>query len=181
MGKKLKENLFKVAAFFEDSYAFMAIRQGLVMMIPLIVVGALSLMLKSLPIAPYQKFIQNIFNGKILEILNYIYSGTFQIYALALAVTTSVSYAMINQKKKTERESMSDCIILAIITLTSLAGHMGLQFEDFSVSELGTTNTFMALFISLVSGWLYFKIRDSRILHIKRPETDVDGVYYNAV
>ncbi len=181
MRESFKENLFRVSTFFDESNAFAAVRQGLVMLIPLIVIGSISLMIKSLPIPAYQKALESFCNGKILEILNYIYSGTFQIFSLALAVTTSVSYAMLNQKSKTDREIVSDCTILAILTLTSLVGHIGIQFDNFSITQLGTINTFTAIFIALISSWLYFKIRDTRLLHINRLETDVDGMYYNAV
>lgn len=182
-GERLNEFIFKLNIRIEETYAFMAIRQGLIMMIPLIVIGSLALMLKSLPIGWYQDVLPEILGGRYLQVLDYIFGGTFHIFSLALGVTTSVSYAMCKDAKvKSERAVVNDCFILAIITLISLTGYMGVQKEDFSVSAFGTTNTFMALVIALVSGYLYFKLREAKLLkHILRPETDVDGMYYIAV
>lgn len=98
MENKFKETIFKLSLRFEETNAFMAIRQGLVMMIPLIVLGAFSLTIKSLPIACYQEMLPKILNGRLVEALDFIYAGTFHIFSAALAITTSVSYAMIKMR-----------------------------------------------------------------------------------
>lgn len=183
MNSKWADKLFHLNTKIEENNAVSAIRYGLIMMIPLIVLGAFAIMLKSLPIAPYQKFLTSLFNGRIIEILDFIQSGTFNIFAVALSITTSISYATIkNTKVRSERAIVNDCCILAIITLISLIGYMGINKENFSVDYFGTTNTFMGLVIALVSGWLYFNIRECKLMKfITRPETDVDGLYYIAV
>lgn len=183
MGKRFRNGLFELADRFEQTSAFLAIRQGLIMMIPLIVLGSFALMIKSLPIPAYQKILPEIFGGKFVEILDYINAGTFQIFSVVLAVTTSVSYGVIKDTKlQSGRAVLNDCFILAVITLISLMGYMGIQREDFSVGALGTTNTFMAILIALGSGWMYFRVREGRLVgHMKRPETDADGMYFTAV
>ena len=60
-------------------------------------------------------------------------------------------------------------------------GYIGVQFDNFSVQQLGTANTFMAIFIALLGSFMYFKIKKLKIFQLKRPETDVDGIYYNAL
>lgn len=183
MKERLKELAFKIDVGFEESHAFMAVRQGLIMMIPLISLGSVALMIKSLPIAAYQAVLPELFGGRLLKILSFIQGGTINIFSVLLSITTSVSYAMIRDvKERSERAVVYDCFILAIITLCSFMGYAGIQGEDFSVSSLGTMNTFMALVIALVSGWLYFKVRNSKILNfLKKPGTDVAGMYYIAV
>ena len=47
MRERFKEKLFTVSNFFENTTVFMAVRQGLIMMIPLILAGSISLMLIS--------------------------------------------------------------------------------------------------------------------------------------
>ncbi|MDO5136183.1 MAG: EAL domain-containing protein [Eubacteriales bacterium] len=140
-------------------------------------------MVKSLPIKAYQEILPQLWGGRVVEILDFIYGGTFQIFSIALAITTSVSYGMIRDTRvQSERSVVNDCFILAIITLISMMGYLGIQRESFSVSSLGTTNTFMALLIALGSGWMYFKIRESRLFRGRRHrETDVEGMYYIAV
>lgn len=69
MRERFKEKLFTISNFFENTTVFMAVRQGLIMMIPLILAGSISLMLMSLPIAAYQNILPEILNGKLLELL----------------------------------------------------------------------------------------------------------------
>lgn len=183
MRKKWKETLFAIGIRVEETNAFIAIRQGLIMMIPLIVLGSLALMIKSLPIPAYQKVLPTLLGGRLVELLDFVYAGTFEIYSVALGITTSVGYAMVkNTKRKSGRAAVNDCFILAIITLISLMGYLGIQDENFSKNALGTTNTFMALMIALGSGFFYFKVKNLRIWDkIHKPKTDVDGMYYVAV
>ena len=124
----------------------MAVRQGLIMMIPLILAGSISLMLMSLPIAAYQNILPEILNGKLLELLEFIYAGTFKVFSVPIAVTTSVSYAMLNHNNKLEREVISDCFIVSIINLITFMGYIGVQFDDFSVQQLGTRQILLWLF-----------------------------------
>lgn len=183
MKKGRGEGLVRFVLFFEETRAFIAVRQGLTMMIPLITLGAFALMLKTLPIAPYQALLETPAGLRFVELLNFIYGGTFQIFSVALAVTTSVSYAMLkNADSRSERAALNDCFILATLTLISLMGYVGIQNEDFSISSLGTVNTFMALLIALCTGLLYFRVRDAKIFsRMRSPETDMDGLYYIAV
>ena len=48
--ERFKTALFKVSDYFDDNQALMAVRQGMIMLIPLLVLGAMALMLASLPI-----------------------------------------------------------------------------------------------------------------------------------
>lgn len=181
MRKKCKEKLFECTEFFENSPAFAAIRQGLLMMIPLIVTGSFALMLKSLPIQAYQKVLPNIFNGWYLDVLNYIYAGTFQFFSVVLAVAISVNYALLEQKSDNEHAGIGDCVVMAVITLMSLAGYFGVQYDDFQVQSLGTAHTFTAMFLALVTGRLYYTIKRSRFFHIKQVNADSNINYMQAV
>lgn len=180
MKNKCKEKLFKWAVFFEESHAFGAARQGLMLMIPLIVAGSVALMLKSLPIQAYQDVLPKLFGGKYLELLNCVYAGTFQFFAVVLALTTSVSYAIMEQRKE-NRSSMSECVMLCVVTMMSLAGYLGIQSGDFGADTFSTMHTFTAIFVALLGGYLYYKIKRCGIFLAKRMELDVDGNFVQAV
>lgn len=47
MREWIKKGLFHISDYFDDNTMFMAVRRGMVMMIPLLVSGALALMLIS--------------------------------------------------------------------------------------------------------------------------------------
>ena len=61
----------RMADRLDSSCALGAIRQGMIMMIPLLVVGYLAAMLINLPIPAYQTFIEKLCGGHVLEILKY--------------------------------------------------------------------------------------------------------------
>lgn len=98
--KKMENRVLKATNKIEKSCAFGAIRQGMIMLIPLLVVGYGALMIMSLPIAGYQDFIAHIWSGHVMDMLQFIYHGVNDIFAVLLAVTTSVSYALIKSRKK---------------------------------------------------------------------------------
>ena len=98
--EKIENRVLKATNKIEKSCAFGAIRQGMIMLIPLLVVGYGALMIMSLPIAGYQDFIAHIWSGHVMDMLQFIYHGVNDIFAVLLAVTTSVSYALIKSRKK---------------------------------------------------------------------------------
>lgn len=177
--EKFKTALFKISDYFDDNPALMAVRQGMIMLIPLLVIGAMALMLSSLPIPAYQAFLPKLFNGKIVEFLSFIRSAALSLFAVALALTTSFSYAMMRRKGK--GVGYGDAVILMLITLMSLIGYLGIQYEDFSISSLGTVSIFTSLFISLISGMMFFKIKDKGLFRLKQKGMEADGLYVEAV
>ena len=140
MRERFKEKLFTISNFFENTTVFMAVRQGLIMMIPLILSGSISLMLMSLPIAAYQNILPGILNGKLLEVLEFIYAGTFKVFSVPMTVATSVSYTMINHNNKLEREVISDCFIVSIINLITFMGYIGVKITLKSRDDLFNIN-----------------------------------------
>ncbi|MCM1155055.1 MAG: EAL domain-containing protein [Roseburia sp.] len=177
--EKCKSALFKVSDYFDDSPALMSVRQGMIMLIPLLVLGAMALMLSSLPIPAYQKLLPRLLNGKVVEFLAFVRSASLNLFALALALTTSFSYAMLRKKEK--GVGYGDSIILMLITLISLIGYSGIQYEDFSITSLGTSRIFTALFISLLSGKMFFMIRDKGLFRLKQKGMEAEGLYVEAV
>ena len=106
--KKMENRVLKATNKIENSCAFGAIRKGMVMLIPLLVVGYGALMIMSLPIAGYQDFIAHIWSGHVMDMLQFIYHGVNDIFAVLLAVTTSVSYALIKSRKKSGFEEKGE-------------------------------------------------------------------------
>ena len=107
--KKIENRVLKATNKIEKSCAFGAIRQGMIMLIPLLVVGYGALMIMSLPIAGYQDFIAHIWSGHVMDMLQFIYHGVNDIFAVLLAVTTSVSYALIKSRKKSGFDCAGGC------------------------------------------------------------------------
>lgn len=179
MNERVKNRLFRISDYFDDSAMFMAVRQGMVMMIPLLVSGSMALMLISLPIPMYQEFLVNLCNGRVVEFLRFIQSASFGFFAVGLALTTSYSYAVTRQRDK--RGGKGDSVMVMLVTMVSLIGFSGIQREDFSVAALGTNNIFTALFIALGCSVLFFRIKDKGIFRIRQRGMEADDCYAEAV
>lgn len=177
--EKCKTVLFKISDYFDDTPALMAVRQGMIMLIPLLVLGSISLMLSSLPIPSYQALLSKLLNGKVIEFLAFIRSAALSLFAVALALTTSFSYAMMRRKE--QGVGFGDSVIVMLITLISLIGYLGIQYEDFSIASLGTSSIFTALAISLISCSMFFKIKDKGLFRLKQKGMEADGLYVEAV
>lgn len=181
MKNRWKENMFRLTEIFEESHILGAVRQGLLMMMPLIMAGSVALMLRELPVQAYQDALPRLAGGRYLDILNYIYAGTLQFFSVALAVAISVSYASIVQSQQESNETSGDCIILPIITLMSLAGYIGIQYDGFRLNMFGTMHTFTAVFVSIISCRLYYKLKEKEIAVWKNAELDGGSIYGQAV
>lgn len=179
--KKMENRVLKATNKIEKSCAFGAIRQGMIMLIPLLVVGYGALMIMSLPIAGYQDFIAHIWSGHVMDMLQFIYHGVNDFFAVLLAVTTSVSYALIKSRKKSGFVETGDAIVLAAVTLASFAGCAGIQYGSFSIKAFSNMNTFTALFVSLGAGFLYFKLKDINFMSVRNKEIDTDSGYMHAI
>ena len=179
MREWIKKGLFHISDYFDDNTMFMAVRRGMVMMIPLLVSGALALMLISLPIPMYQEFLSGLWNGRVVEFLRFIQSASFGFFAVGLALMTSYSYAMLRQREK--RGGQGDAVMVMLITMVSLIGFSGIQEGDFSVAALGTNNIFTALFIALVCSTMFFRIKEKRLFRIRQRGMEADDCYAEAV
>ncbi|MBO5302919.1 MAG: PTS sugar transporter subunit IIC/EAL domain-containing protein [Lachnospiraceae bacterium] len=164
-----------------ENSVFKAIRQGLLMMMPLLIVSSVALMLISLPIPAYQIFLSGLCNGKVVEMLDFAYSGVMDFFAVILAASTSFNYAMLKRRVHKEYAGYDCIIVLPLITLVILAGYSGIQFADFSVKELSNTNTFTAIFVALVSGKLFFVIRNHMYQKKKKRAVSSESVYTEAL
>ncbi len=179
--KEQRKKKIRLRNKIENNCTFTAIRQGMISVIPLIVVGAIALMLRSLPIPAYQRVLNNIFDGTLVEVLDFVYYGVFEFFAVILAVTTTISYAMAKQKQLNQQINVGDILVLNLIMLASLAGTVGIQFETFDKSSLSNLNTFTALFVSLVSSKMFFAMKKKKLFRFEKKGTINDTVYTGAI
>ncbi len=179
MNERVKNRLFCISDYFDDNIMFVAVRQGMVMTIPLLVCGSMALMFVSLPLPVYQEFLSDLWGGRVVEFFRFIQSASFGFFAVGLALTTSFSYAVIRQRDK--GGAGGDPVMVMLITMVSLIGFSGIQQEGFSVASLGTNNIFTALFIALSCSALFFKIKDKRLFVIQQRGMEADNCYAEAV
>lgn len=79
-----------------DSTYILAIKHGLMLAIPFLIVGSFSLLFNSFPIPEYQAFLHTFLNGNMNRILTLIYNSSLGSIALILVITISLSYGKLN-------------------------------------------------------------------------------------
>ena len=179
--EKVKKIIIRVTDKLEESCVLGAIRQAMIMMIPLLVVGYMSAMFLNLPIPAYQTFITTLFGGRVTEVLQCVYLTVNDFFSVFLVVATSVSYSIIKQKKQGIYEGTGNIIILVIISLAAFAGYSGIQYDDFSITKFSNMYAFSALLVSLVSSEMYCVLKNSGLFRLKKQRTNTDSVYEEAI
>lgn len=173
--EQMKSRLFRITDYLENILLFQAVRQGMVMMIPVLVSSAVALMLSSLPFPGYQTFLEKLWNGRVAAFLDVIRSASEGSLAIGLALTTCFSYAL--QRKR----SRGEAVTVMLIATVSLIGFSGILQGNVSIEALGSHNTFAALVIALGSSVLFFKIKDTQFFRTRWRGTGADVSYAEAV
>lgn len=179
---QIKKVLMHITDKMENSCVLGAIRQGMIMMIPLLVVGYLSAMLVNLPISAYQSFMHHLFGGRVEEFFLCLYSCVNRFFSVFLAAAVSVGYSIMMRRKKGVNESTGSIIILVIITLAAFAGYSGIQYDDFSVDKFSNMHTFSALLVALISGEVYYALKGRGVFQMTGQHgMNTDSVYIASI
>lgn len=126
-----------------------SVHGGLVMLIPVLLLGAFALIVKSFPYQPYQDFIATFASGALLSISNFVYNATYG--PLSLYATMTVSYSFIREHNGEKMESFC-AVVCALAVFTLLSGMLG---NGFSIDSFGAKGMFIALVSATGSTALY--------------------------
>lgn len=179
--EKIKKVIISISDRIENSCALGAIRQGMIMMIPLLVVGYLCAMLVNLPVPAYQRFMQSLCGGRVREVFQCVYASVNDFFSVFLVIATSVSYAIVKRRKKGIYESTGNVIILVIITLAAFAGYEGIQYDDFSIEMFSNMHAFSGLLVALISSEMYYAMKSRGLFQMAGQGMNTDSVYIEAI
>lgn len=150
MPEQSRDSLFER---IEGIPAVQIIRSGLVMMIPILLLGSFSLLLRSLPAEGYQDFIQSFWSGALYQGLSLIYDGTFGVLSIYMVLALSISCAQFDEDLHMEVDYGAVLTSLACFVLSS-----GFLTEGFDNQVFGVKGMFLAIFSALTASWLYRKL-----------------------
>ncbi len=130
-----------------------AIRDGLVNMIPILIIGAFALILTTFPSEVWQRFLQNTAaGGFLLRLLELVYAATFGVLSLYMTLSISRSY----MKLKSDPGAVTrGAQLVSILCFFILAGA---YLPDFGTDEMGPKSMFLAILTSLGASALYLKL-----------------------
>ena len=133
----------------ERSTIIRTVRSGLVNMIPVLIVGAFALIIKTFPVDEYQDFITTFANGFIYSLFDLIYSATFGVLSVYMTFSISRSY----MKAKADPQVVNGgATVAALLSFFILAGA---YLPTFSTDAMGPKSVFLAIITGLGSSALY--------------------------
>lgn len=134
----------------EDFLVVRAIRNGLIRIIPVLIIGAFALIFETFPVPAYQEFLSSNNFGKILfQFFNIVNKATFGV--LSLYMTYAISHAFMSLKSDSKVMN-GGAIITSLICFFILAG---VDIENFSLDQMGPKSMFLAIITGLGASALY--------------------------
>lgn len=140
-----------------------AIRDGFVAIMPLILVGSLAVLFNNFPIPGWADFMKGIFGEKWNSLGGTLWNGTFAIMSLLVVFTISYNLAKSYDK---------DGLTAGVVSFGSLLMLYAGSAKDWAIpyGYLGAQGLFVALFVSLVATELFVKLMGNKRLVIKMPD-----------
>ena len=91
--QKILEIYFKLYAYLENNKFLNSIKRSLILLVPVFMIGAISLAIQYFPIEGFRTFISTEFNGVIHSFLDGVYKSTFGLVSLYLVIAVSFYYS----------------------------------------------------------------------------------------
>ena len=142
-------NLRQAMSRFQNTIYARAVRHGLTLAIPFLIMGSFALLLTNFPLGVYQNFIRTWMNGAASAILETLYQISLGSLALVLTVTISISYGHL-----TETDQLFLYPIVAVCSYLAFCGVIENQSDYIFNAEW----VFTAMVITLLSCVLFHKI-----------------------
>lgn len=135
----------RVRRFLNKNIFVFSVRQGLLLTIPFLLVGSLSLVIMNFPITAWQEYLASVAGGTIYMLLMGIYQGTFGSIAFIFALMISYAYG--------EDQTIYDNTHV-FFPAVSLCSFIAFCYPGGGISIWGPEWSFTAICITLVSCWL---------------------------
>lgn len=158
MRKKIKQHILKV----RESFFFVMLQNGFVLMIPLILTGVTACALMNLPFLGYQEAFSNGRFSVLYHMLHMIYQATYGLFSVALVIALSFGYAM-------ERNEKAEKVAMYVLTsLVAFGTQLGLGTDSFQVDLMGVKGCFSAVFATIIACYAYDYLSRKESLSLTR-------------
>lgn len=149
-----------------------AIRNGLAMIVPVLLLGSFCLVLQYFPIIQYQNFVNALWDGKFIAFLQLLYNATFGMMSVYLCAAISYCYARQEQHCGGELCASLTSLICMFICSGVIANNW---------DALGVKGMFVAILSGVIGSKLYialFKSMRKRRHYMKSADTDLNAAIF---
>jgi cellobiose-specific phosphotransferase system IIC component len=162
-----KGNLFLFWVKIVNSEYLSIIRNALTLTLPVVIAGALGVLLNNFPVMFYQNLMQDIFGEGWRSFGGYIWDGTLAILSLAMVFTIGYGIAeRYNEKHLLDRVPP---LILGLLAFCSLLTIMEPSAKDFAIpyNWVGIHGLFLAMIVSVASSEIFLRLYGIKQLRIR--------------
>lgn len=156
-----------------DNKFMTAIRNGMVMAIPVVMTGVFAILLNSLPIPVYQHFIQTAGGGVLPRLFRTLSGCTVDVFALILLITVSYSYEKLLEHRRT-----------GMLTLVSLCAYIALVVDlknGFSMAMFDKTRLLEAILVAFFASRFYLWLSSRKIFDAVSYSEGADSLFNAAL
>ena len=164
-------NLYRYTNQFQ---VLKAIRESLLRIVPVIMIGAGALVLRSFPIKPYLDFVQNFAGGVVDRFMAYVYNATFGVLSIYMVISLSVSYV---DKVRNMAGNYIGPVFSSLLVFVISSGAFE-EGADLS-STFGTRGLFTAILCALFGSCFYCSMQKRSRMEIRFYTNGADDVYNN--
>ena len=159
----LEKYFVPIAGKIGSQRHLVAIRDGFVAIMPLLLVGSLAVLFNNLPIPGWSNLMTNIFGKDWTTFGGTLWNGTFAIMSLLVVFTTSYSLA---------RSYDKNGIAAGVVSFGSLLMLYAGSSKDWAIpyAYLGAQGLFVALFVAVLATEIFVKLMGNKRLVIKMPD-----------
>lgn len=171
MMKGLEKFLIPIADALSKNKVLIAIRDGFMYAVPVVIVGSLFLLISNFPIDGWSEMIASFAGEGWEKYFDAVISVTFDCYALLSVLGIGYAYGREKGVDKIESAVVSLVCFLMITPMahTAFTNADGKAFGGFAFSNLGTKGIFLAMIVAIVATEIFaFAIKKKLV--IKLPE-----------
>lgn len=157
----LEERIQPIGTKIGAQKHLLSVRDGLVLSMPVIIIGSLFLVLANLPIPGYDDFVSSIFGENWSSNMGIVVNSTFGV--MALISSFGIANSLVKQYKLDGNVAgvISLCSFLIVTPLTKDGG--------INMAFMGSKGLFVSIIIGLTVGEIFRKLVEANIV-IKMPE-----------
>lgn len=168
--KKLYTN--NLLSHMENNEFIVAMRRGLLLCIPFLIMGSFCIVFTSFPIPEYQEWIKTVFDGMLYDAVTWIHDATMGSVTLFVVLGISYSYGSQN-----DREELGFYILTSMVTYIVFA-EKGMD----EASIFDSTWLFTGIMVTLLSCWLFRKFYETSKKSVRNKyQNGVDVEFHNTV
>ena len=159
MRKTIANLLYKI----ENLMVVQSIRYGLITLIPVLMIGSFSLVIKSLPLDGYQFFLTGWNGGILLALFDGVYNVTFGMLAVYTAAVVGYHYGLLHENR--DKKYGHATLLVSLGCFFILSGVPGCGFD-----VLAAKGMFTAILSACMSSFIF--LRFSNMIRHKTLLTD---------